>query len=127
MQEPVETPPSLLINRAWQHEEFGGVTVTVGKYSDGAAALERADDLVDEVIADSVATVTLSAAPDAVAVQFLGFAWLFVQSPSVPPYVIRAVLPFGDTIVTVQVSGTEPAQLEESLNSVVTDIVGRAG
>ncbi len=123
--EPVEMPSNLLVKRAWQDGKSGGITVTVGKYADGAAALERANSLIDEVLADSVAIVALSAAPDAVAVQFLGFAWLFVQPPSLPPYVIRAVLPFGDTVATVQVSGTEPANLKESLNSVVTDIVGR--
>ncbi len=114
------------ITRSWQARPFGGVTVTVGAYPDPASALANATDFVDDVVADGVTALDIPAAPDAVALRYLGHAWLFAQAPSVPPFIDRVVLPFGSTLVTVQVSGTDPAQLDALLNSVVADVVGRA-
>lgn len=114
-------------SRAWQTEAFGGVTITVGSYADAAAALEDAARFSADAAADGVDTIEPASSPDVVAIRALGYAWLLAQAPSVPPYVDRAVLPFGSTLVTVDVAGLEPERSAEVLGSTVAEVLRRAG
>jgi hypothetical protein len=113
-------------SRAWQPTGFGGVTVTVGGYPDAAAALEDARRFSADAAVDGVEMIELVSSPEAVAIRALGYAWVLAQPPSVPPYVHRAVLPLGSTLVTVDVAGLEPERSTQVLDSAVADILGRA-
>lgn len=126
--EPPRTLPTAdeQITKTWQATPFGGVVVNVGTYADPRSAQDDAMDFVDDVVADSVMALEVPSAPGALALRYLGHSWLFAQAPSVPPYINRLVLPFGSTLVTVQVSGNDPAQLDAQLNSVAAEVVDRA-
>ena len=102
------------------------MTVTVGTYPDAAAALDDAALLLDEAIADGVVDVDLPSTPEVRAVRMVGYGWLWVQPPSVGPYIDRAVMPFGRLLVTVQVSGLDAGAVDAQLASVTADIAARA-
>lgn len=110
------------VSRSWQAPSFGGVTVTVGTHRNAAGALDDAALLLDEAIADGVAAVELPATPEIRAVRMVGYGWLWVQPPSVGPYIDRAVMPFGRLLVTVQVSGLDAGAVDAQLASVTADI-----
>jgi hypothetical protein len=114
------------VSRSWQPASFGGVTVTAGTYPDAEAALADAALLVDEAAADGVAAVDLVATPEVRAVRSLGYAWLWVQPPSVGPFIDRAVMPFGRVLVTVQVSGPDAASVDALLATVTAEVAARA-
>jgi hypothetical protein len=114
------------VSRSWQPPSFGGVTVTAGTYPDAEAALADAALFLDEAAADGVAAVDLVATPEVRAVRSLGYAWLWVQPPSVGPFIDRAVMPFGRVLVTVQVSGPDAAAVDAQLATVTADVAARA-
>ncbi|MFN7148504.1 MAG: hypothetical protein ACK4V6_03400 [Microthrixaceae bacterium] len=121
------TSATQVVTRSWQAPDFGGVTVTVGSYADEQMAAADGARLVDEVVVDAVDSFELASAPGAVGIRFLGNGWLFAQPPSSPPYIDRAVLQLGTVLVTVQVSGADPTQLDATLETVVSDVLRRAG
>jgi hypothetical protein len=114
------------VSRSWQPSSFGGVTVTAGTYPDVEAALADAALLLDETAAAGVAEVELVGTPEVRAVRSLGYAWLWVQPPSVGPFIDRAVMPFGRVLVTVQVSGPDAAAVDAQLAAVTADVAARA-
>lgn len=114
------------VSRSWQPPSFGGVTVTAGTYPDAEAALADAAQFLDEAAADGVAAVDLEATPEVRAVRSLGYAWLWVQPPSVGPFIDRAVMPFGRVLVTVQVSGPDAASVDAQLAIITAEVAARA-
>ena len=113
------------VSRSWQPSSFGGVTVTAGTYPDAEAALADAALILEQAAADGVAAVDLVATPEVRAVRSIGYAWLWVQPPSVGPFIDRAVMPFGRVLVTVQVSGPDAAAVDAQLATVTADIAAR--
>lgn len=116
-----------VVTRSWQGPDVGGVTVTIGSYAERAAAAADGARFVDEVVVDAVDAFELGSGPGAVGIRYLGFAWLWAQPPSAPLSIDRAVLQLGTTLVTVQVSGDDPDRLDATLESVVSEVLRRAG
>lgn len=129
--EPPEHPSSrsnatTTHSRAWKAEGFGGVTVTVHTYAEDRWALDDASQFIATAASDGVERLHVSDTPDVVAVRYLGYAWLWAQPPSTPPFIDLAVLPFGRTLVTIGVSGLEPSIQHTVLNGLVADVLRRA-
>lgn len=114
------------ISRSWVPKSFGGVTVTVGTYPDSNAVLADAARFLDDAVANGVAAVDLGTSPGVRGVRSLGYAWLWVQPPSVGPFIDVAVLPFGRLLVTVQVSGRDAATVDAQLAEVTAEVFARA-
>lgn len=121
------TSATQVVTRSWQAPDFGGVTVTVGTYADEELAAADGSRFVDEVVVDAVDAFQVASAPGVVGIRFLGHAWLFAQPPSSAPYIDRAVLQLGTVLITVQVSGDDPARLDSTLETVASDVLRRAG
>ncbi len=101
------------------------MSVTAAKYTVTPSASTDAAMLAKAVASDGVEQFRVPGVPKAVGVRYLGYAWLWVQSPALAPYVDQVVIRFGDKVVITTVANP-PGGSRETINRIVADIVKRA-
>ena len=92
-------------NRIWQHETYGGVTVSASRFPSGEDAMSAARRWIARVDQSAVETFDVPDLPGAQGVRVLALEWLWIQPPTTGPYVDEVSLVFGDTYVTVAIGG----------------------
>ena len=92
---------------SWADPTYGGLRVDVARFSDADLAAAAAERLLAERALDGVSTFDAGLGTST-GVRALAMAWLWVQPPSVAPYLDSTVLRFGDTVVVVGASGMDP-------------------
>ncbi len=91
--------------RTWEHETYGGVTVSAMRFPSGEDAMTAARRRMAEIDQPAVETFDVPGLPGAQGVRVLALEWLWMQPPTVGPYVDEVSLVFGDTYVTVAIGG----------------------
>ena len=91
--------------RSWQHQTYGGVTVSAVRFPSQQDAMEAARRWIARVDQPAVDAFDVPDLRGAQGVRFLGYDWLWLQPPTVGPYVDEVSLVFGDTYVTVAIGG----------------------
>jgi len=112
---------------AWQHLDYGGVRLEAARFADPAAAAAALSDLLAARAPDSVAQFRSTVTPQAIGLRILGFAWLWVQPPSSGPYNDLLGVQLGDTVLTVEPSGIDPATQQDLARQLLDQMVARAG
>ena len=91
--------------RAWKTGSYGGVDVAVERLGSVADARRVAADWLDPEISDAVGTFRVPGADGAVGLRFLGLSWLWVQAPTVGPFIDDVQQQYGTLIVDIRASG----------------------
>ena len=101
-------------SRIWQHETYGGVTVSAMRFPSGEDAMTAAQRWMARVDQPAVETFDIPDLPGARGVRFLAFEWLWIQPPTMGPYADEVSLVFGDTYVTVAIGGVPTGAAHDS-------------
>ncbi len=92
-------------SRTWQHETYGGVTVSATRFPSGEDGMSAAQRWMTRGDQYAVETFDVPDLPGAQGVRVLALGFLWVQPPTMGPYVDEVSLVFGDTYVTVAIGG----------------------
>jgi hypothetical protein len=91
--------------RIWQRGSYGGVTVSAMRFRSAHDAMSAARQWTARVDDVAVETFDVPGLPGAQGVRFLAYEWLWLQPPTIGPYVDEVSLVFGHTLVTVAIGG----------------------
>jgi hypothetical protein len=108
--------------RMWQLGE-GGATVAAYRYASPADALRAADEWLAGRDVGAIDVFDIPDVPGARGVRLLAKAWLWVQPPTVGPYIDEITMLFGDTVVIAGVNSTSHGGHHEAAIAQARDVV----
>jgi hypothetical protein len=111
--------------RMWQHDD-GGATVAAYRYASPADALRSADEWLAGRDVGAIDVFDIPDVPGARGVRLLAKAWLWVQPPTVGPYIDEVTMLFGDTVVIAGVNSTSGGGHHEASIALARDVVSLA-
>ena len=111
---------------AWADPTYGGLRVDVARFADPEQAAGAAERVLADRALDGVSTFDTGLAAST-GVRALAMAWLWVQPPTVAPYLDSTVLRFDDTVVVVEASGMVPERQLELVRAVSAQVIALAG
>ena len=111
--------------RMWQHDD-GGATVAAYRYASPADALRSADAWLAGRDVGAIEVFDIPDVPGARGVRLLAKVWLWVQPPTVGPYIDEITMLLGDTVVIVGVNSTSADGHHEAAIAQARDVVSLA-
>jgi hypothetical protein len=108
--------------RSWRRAGYGGVTVSAIRFGSPAEAMEAARGWMARVDDPAVETFEVPGLAGAQGVRFLALEWLWLQPPTVGPYIDEVSLVLGDTYVTVGVGGVPTGTGHETAIAVAREV-----
>jgi hypothetical protein len=108
--------------RMWAHAD-GGATVAAYRYASPADARRSAGALLARRDTGAIETFDIPDIPGARGVRLLSLGWLWIQPPTVGPYIDEVTMVFGDTVVIAGINSTSTESHHQLAIAQARDIV----
>jgi hypothetical protein len=109
-------------SRAWQVDADSGVTVSALRFPSAQEAMDAARRWTARQDQAAVEVFAVPGVSGAEGVRILAYEWLWLQPPTVGPYVDEVSLVLGDTYVSVAVGGVATGSGHETATALAQDV-----